>query len=154
MTRQEAVEDFLSRKTLALIGASRGGKKFGNILLKDLMAKGYDVIPVHPDAAEIEGCPCVPSLAALPRPVGGLVLAVKPARAHDIVREAAAAGLTRIWMQQGSSSPEALRLCEELGITAIHDECLLMFAEPVKGIHGFHRWLWGFFGKLPRAATR
>lgn len=150
MTRQSAVEDFLAQKTLALAGASRNAKKFGNYLLKEMLAKGYDVMPVHPQASQLEGVPCAPSLAALPRPAGGLVLVVKPEQAPQLVREAAAAGITRIWMQQGASSPEALRLCEELGITAIHGECLLMFAEPVKGMHGFHRWLWGFFGKLPR----
>ena len=151
MTRSDAVDDFLAQKALALAGASRGGKKFGNALLRELRTKGHEVLPVHPEVGEIDGVPCAASLAALPKPVGGLVVVVNPAQAAGLVREAAAAGIPRIWMQQGSSSPEALALCEELGIEAIHGECLLMFARPVQGVHGFHRWLRGFFGKLPRS---
>ena len=150
MIQHEAVDEFLSQKILALVGASRSGKKFGNTLLKELRAKGYEVLPVHPEATEIDGVPCVASLAVLPKWVGGVIFVVKPDQAAQLVREAAAAGIMRIWMQQGSSSPEALRLCEDFRILAIHGECLLMFAEPVKGVHRFHRWLRGFFGKLPQ----
>jgi len=149
MTRQEAVEGFLSQRVLALAGASRSGKKFGNTILKELKAKGYEVLLVHPEAGEIEGTPCFPSLAALPKPVGGLLLVVPPAKAEPLVREAAELGIPRIWMQQGSSSPEAIRLCEAKGIAAVHGECILMFAQPTNGAHRFHHWLWGVFGKLP-----
>jgi hypothetical protein len=148
MNRQAAIEDFLSQKTLALAGASRSGRKFGNTLLKELRAKGYEVLPVHPDAKELDGIACVPSLADLPPTVGGLVLVVPPMRTEALVEEAARAGIRRIWMQQGSASPKAIRQCEEHGIDLIHGECLLMFAHPA-GLHRFHRWLWGVFGKLP-----
>lgn len=148
MTRREALDDFLAQKVLALAGASRSGRKFGNTLFKELTAKGYEVNLVHPEAEEIAGTPCVPTLAALPVPVGGLVLAVAPGKAETLVREAAEAGIRRIWMQQGSASPEAIRLCEEKGITLVHGECLLMFVSPT-GVHAFHRWLWGVLGKLP-----
>jgi len=149
MTRQEAVEDFLAQQVLALAGASRGGKKFGNTILKELNAKGYEVLLVHPEAAEIDGTPCFPSLAALPKPVGGLVLVVPPAQAAQLVNEAAELGIPRIWVQQGASSPEAIRLCEAKGIGAVHGECILMFARPARGVHRFHHWLWGVLGKLP-----
>jgi predicted CoA-binding protein len=148
MNRQAAIESFLSQKTLALVGASRSGKKFGNTLLRELRTKGYAVLPVHPDAREMDGMACVPSLADLPSTVGGLVLAVPPARTEALVEEAARAGIRRIWMQQGSASPKAIRRCEEHGIEVVHGECLLMFADPV-GLHRFHRWLRDVFGKLP-----
>jgi hypothetical protein len=31
----------------------------------------------------------------------------------------------------------------------VQKECILMFAEPVKSIHGIHRWIWKVLGKLP-----
>ena len=40
MTSRAAVEGFLAQKTLAVVGVSRGGKKFGNAILKELKAKG------------------------------------------------------------------------------------------------------------------
>jgi predicted CoA-binding protein len=152
MTTRSAVDGFLASRRLALAGASRGGKKFGNAVLKTLAAKGYDVAVVHPEAAEIDGVPCYRSLGDLPDGVEGLVLVVPPAQTATLVREAAAAGIPRIWMQQGSASRDAVAFCREHGIDVVHGECILMFAEPT-GIHRLHRWLWGLFGKLPRDET-
>jgi len=148
MTQRHAVEAFLAEKTLALVGASRSGRKFGNTLLNTLTARGYEVLLVHPAVDAIAGVPCVSSIGALPRSVGGLVLVVAPEKTKGLVAEAAEAGIRRIWMQQGSASPEAIRLCEEKGITLVHGECLLMFTSPT-GVHALHRWLWGVLGKLP-----
>jgi predicted CoA-binding protein len=153
MTTQKEIDDFLAGKTLALAGASRGGRKFGNTILKELLAKGYEVLPVHPVAAEIDGVPCFSSFGALPKRVEGVVLVVPPAQTEQLVRDAAAAGIRRVWMQQGAQSPEALRLCQENGISAIAGECILMFAQPSAFIHRFHRWLWGILGKLPQAES-
>lgn len=148
--KREVVDAFVAQKTLALAGASRSGKKFGNTVLKDLRAKGYTVYPVHPEAKEIDGVPCVPSIAALPEAVGGLIAVLPPERTGTIVREAHAAGIPRVWMQQGAQSDEAIAYCRDNGIDAVHGECILMFAGPVEGVHGFHRWLWKVFGKLPK----
>ncbi len=39
MTDRETVQEFMSQRTLALVGVSRGGKKFGNSVLKELTAR-------------------------------------------------------------------------------------------------------------------
>lgn len=149
MTSQASVEAFLAQKTLAIAGVSRGGGGFGNSVLKDLTGKGYEVLPVHPEADEVGGVPSSPSLAELPKKVGGLILVVQPQQTERLVREAKEAGIDRVWMQQGAESAEAIRFCEENGIDAVHGECIMMFAQPT-GIHRFHRWLWGILGKLPK----
>jgi predicted CoA-binding protein len=148
MVSKTAIDDFLGQESLALAGLSRSGKKFGNAVLKDLSAKGYEVLPVHPDAAEIGGVRCYPSLADLPSRVGGLVLVVPPAQTEALVKEARETGIVRVWMQQGAESDAAIRYCEDHGINVVHGECIMMFAQP-KGIHKLHRWLRGVFGKLP-----
>ena len=150
MTSQESVDGFLALDTIAIAGVSRSGKGFGNAVLRDLTGKGYEILPVHPEAQEVGGVPCSPSLAELPKPVAGLVLVVPPAQSERLAREAKEAGIGRIWMQQGAESPEAIRYCEENGIDVVHGECIMMFAQPT-GIHRFHRWLNGIFGKLPTA---
>ena len=149
MTTREAVDGFLAQKTLALAGVSRSGRKFGNAVLKDLRRKGYEVLPVHPEAAAIDGTRCYRSLAELPNAVGGLVLVVPPPQTEKLVEEAADAGIRRVWMQQGAESPAAVRICEERGIDAIHGECILMFAEPAGFVHRAHRWIRKVCGKLP-----
>jgi predicted CoA-binding protein len=150
MTTKAVVNDFLSQRSLAVVGVSRGGKKFGNTAYKELKAKGYRLFPVHPNAESIEGDRCYPNLGALPEPVGGVLIVVPPAQTEQVVREVAAAGIHRIWMQQGAESEAAIRFCEENGVSAVHGECVLMFAEPAAFYHRMHRWLWGLLGKLPR----
>ena len=149
MTSKAAVQDFLAQRTLAVVGASRDGKKFGNKVYKDLIRKGYQTYPVNPNAEEIEGQPCYPNLSALPEAVDGVVFVVPPAETEKVVREAAEVGIARVWMQQGSESEEAVRLCEENGISVVSGECILMFAEPAEFYHRMHRWVWGVMGKLP-----
>lgn len=149
MTSKTAVSDFLAQKTLAVVGASRQGNKFGNMAYKELKAKGYHVLAVHPQATSIEGDPCYPNLAALPEAVGGVVIIVPPAETEKVVREAASAGIRRVWIQQGAESETAIRFCQENGINAVYGECILMFAEPTGFGHRLHRWVWGLLGKLP-----
>lgn len=149
MTTKTAVADFVAQPTLALVGVSRRGKKFGNMALRALKAKGYRVFPVHPQADQIEGEPCYSSLSALPEPVEGVLIVVPPDETEKVVRDAAAAGIRRVWMQQGAESQAAIRFCEEHGISVVQRECILMFAQPVVSFHRFHRWVWKALGKLP-----
>jgi hypothetical protein len=149
MTTQAAVNDFVSQKRLAIVGVSRKKAKFGNYALRELRRRGYQLFPVHPEADTIEGETCFRSLKDLPEPVGGLLVVVPPAATETVVREAAAAGIPRIWIQQGAESPAAVKYCEENGIAAVHGECILMFTQPTGWLHGAHRWVWKLLGKLP-----
>jgi len=150
MTSKAAVADFVSQRKLAVVGVSRKKMKFGNLAFRELKRKGYKLFPVHPHAEQLEGERCSASLAALPEPVEGLLVIVPPAQAEQVVREAAAAGIRRVWLQQGAGSPAAIRFCEDNGISVVHGECILMFAEPAAWYHRAHRWVWGLLGKLPR----
>jgi predicted CoA-binding protein len=149
-TSRAAIDAFLAQKRLALVGASRTGKGFGNAVLKELRTKGYDVTPVHPEASELQGLPCEKSLSELSGPVGGAVLVVPPAETEKLVREAKDAGIPRVWMQPGAESADAVRFCEADGPEAVHGECILMYIEPVRHVHRFHRFLRRLFGRMPK----
>lgn len=149
MNARVDVEDFLAQRTLAVVGVSRTGKKFGNAIYRSLRDKGYHVIPVHPAAESLEGDRCVSDLFHLPSGVGGLVLVVPPAETEKLVRAAHDAGIRRIWMQQGAESPAAVQFCRDHGIAVVAGECLLMFAEPAGWVHRAHRWLWKRLDRLP-----
>lgn len=150
----ELVRDFVSQRRLAIAGVSRSGRKFGNLLLRELKARGYEVVPVHPEARELQGLPCAKSLAELKDRVDGVVVVTPPSEAVKLVRDAADAGIGRVWLQQGAESEEAVRLAEERGVAAVRGHCLLMFLPQTGGIHGFHRLLWRLLGKLPAEAAR
>lgn len=150
MTSREIISEFLAQRTLALVGMSRKGGKFGNAVYKELKAKGYTIFPVHPEADTIDGERCWPNLRSLPDAAGGIVIVVPPAETEKVVEEAHLAGIQRVWMQQGSESPKAVRYCEENGMKVVQGECILMFAEPAAFFHRAHRWVRRVFGKLPR----
>lgn len=150
MTSRAAVDDFLAQKDLALVGVSRSGKKFGNMALRELLANGYRVFPVHPEAETVQGVRCYRSIRDLPASVGGLLVVVPPPQTEVVVREAAAVGIRRVWMQLGSSSQTAVEFCTDNGIEAVHGECILMFLRKGPVLHRIHHWLWGLLGKLPR----
>ena len=135
MTSKKLINEFLSEKNIAIVGVSRSGKRFGYTLFKDLKTKGYNVYPVNPNAALIDDEKCYPSLLALRGKVGAAVLVVPPFATKEVVRDAYSAGINKVWMQLGSESEEAITFCEESGIDVIHNECVLMFAEPAAFFH-------------------
>jgi predicted CoA-binding protein len=149
MTSKATVEEFISQKSLAVVGVSRGGQKFGNSVYRELKTKGYKVYAIHPEAETLEGDRAYKDLASLPEKVGGVVIVVPPAQTEKVVREAAAAGITRVWMQQGAESKAAIQFCNENGISEVHGECIMMYGVGT-GLHGFHGKVWKFFGKAPK----
>jgi hypothetical protein len=142
------IEDFISGKRIALVGASQDPKKFGNTLFTELKGRGYQVELIHPTAKEIAGQQCYPSLAALPGKVDGVLVCVKPTQVEEVLRQAAQAGIKKIWLQQGAESPASLRMASELGLAVVSGKCILMYAPPVKSFHGFHRFFVKLTGQL------
>jgi uncharacterized protein len=154
LTLEEAAQDFLAQKRIAVAGVSRQGDTAGNIIYKKLRETGYQVFPLNPNAEEAEGDTCYPNLAAIPDGVDGLVIAAPPQAAVGLVRECAEAGVKRVWMHrsfgQGSVDEEAARLGRELGLTVIPGSCPMMFCEPVDVVHKCMRWFMRVSGRQPR----
>lgn len=149
MTCKAVMDDFIAQKTLAILGVSRSGKNFGNMVFKELSGKGYTLHPIHPEADSLEGVKAYQDLASLPEKVGGAILVIPPAETEKAVHQAATAGISRVWMQPGAESPEAIRYCQDHQISVIHGECIMMYTSD-GGIHKFHRWVWKLLGKEPK----
>ncbi|MCL5027942.1 MAG: CoA-binding protein [Bacteroidetes bacterium] len=150
MVKRKMIDEFLSSKKLAIVGVSRNGKKFGNTVINELRTKGYKVFPVNSHAKKINDEECFSNLNMLPEKVDGAVIVVPFYEAERVVRDALNAGINNIWLQQGSESKEAINFCESNGMNVIYGECILMFAEPTKSFHRFHRTINKLFGKLPK----
>ena len=144
---QQAIQDFVQCKEIAVVGASRSGKKFGNSIATELRQRGYQVFMVHPEAQEIDGQACYPNLAALGGKVNAVVICVPPYKAAQVLREAVAAGVKNIWLQQGADSGETQQAARELGVTPISGKCILMYAGQVNSVHAFHRFIWKMVGQ-------
>jgi predicted CoA-binding protein len=90
------------------------------------------------------------SISMIDDKIDGVITVVPPSETEIVVQEANSLGIKNIWMQQGSESRNAIKFCEENGISAVHNECIMMFVEPVKSIHSFHRWINKLVGKYPQ----
>jgi hypothetical protein len=99
-------------KKIAIIGASSQPAKYGNIVLKDLQAKGYRVVPVNPAQQEIEGLPVVQRIDELPDDIDLLVFVVPPSAGINMAKEAVKRGFTRLWFQPGAESDEIVAFLE------------------------------------------
>jgi hypothetical protein len=143
-----ATEAFLKGKRFAIVGVSRSGTKFGNAIQKEMKERGYQMYIIHPEAQEIGGEKCYPNLGALPEAVDGVVICVPPQQAGEVMRQAVQAGIQNVWLQQGAQSPAVLRQATELGIKPVEGKCILMYAQPVRSFHSWHRFFAKLFGQL------
>jgi len=123
----DRIQSFLASGPFAVVGASTDRSKYGNKVLRCYQQHGREVYPINPKAPEVEGLKAYPSLAALPVPVKAISVITPPAATEQVVRQAAAAGVTHIWMQPGAESDEAIRLAKASGMSVIADgPCLLV----------------------------
>ena len=153
MIYYQNIRNFLNQESLAVIGVSRSGKKFGNTIFKALKVKGYTTYAINPFTKIIDGMACFHTLADLPEKVGGIVLAVPPAIGIGVLHEANKLGIRHVWLQQGAESQETIQYCQKNGINVIYGECILMFAEPVNSVHRVHRIIRRMLGKIPRSTN-
>jgi predicted CoA-binding protein len=149
MNSLQSINRFLDQKTLAVAGVSRKDTKFGNILYKELSGKGFTVYPVNPAMETYKGKVCYPTVKALPDGVNGLVIVTNPDQTLKLIREGEEKGIRNFWVQQGAESKEAMEYAETSNSNIIFKECLMMFAQPVRSIHGVHRFFKKLFGKFP-----
>lgn len=149
MALKENIDAFLSSATIAVYGISRSGRKFGNHVFRELKDRGYKLFPVHPEMATYEGVACLKEIGQAEEKIEAAFICLPPAETTRVVRQALDKGVRNFWLQQGAQSAEAIRLCEEHGANCVANECILMFAEPIKSFHGFHRWVWKLIGKYP-----
>jgi uncharacterized protein len=144
----QAIQDFIKAKRVAVVGVSRSGKKFGNSIATELKQRGYQVFIVHPEAKEIGGESCYPNLAALQGKIESVLICVQPKASAGVVQEALQAGVKNIWLQQGAQSPEAVAAARAGGVEPVEGKCILMYIPPVKSFHGWHRFFARLFGQL------
>jgi len=147
--KSESIKSFLNLKNIAVIGVSSKGKGFGVAVYNHLKDHGYNAFGVNKNGGFSNSTKLYNSLAMIDSNIDGVITVVPPSETEIIVQEAKELGIKHIWMQQGSESKNAIDFCKQNGISMIHNECIMMFVEPVKSIHSFHRWINKLVGKYP-----
>lgn len=128
MPADDLLKEFLEKPVWAVVGASRDPNRYGYRVLVALRKAGYRAYAVNPNADEVAGERAYPSLKDLPETPDVVDTVVPPAVTARAVEQAAALGITRVWMQPGSESDEAIRLAEERGMQVIHHACAMLGA--------------------------
>src|SRR5690349_10437227 len=114
-----SIDQFLSGRVFAVAGASSDRAKYGNKVLRSYQQAGRKVFAIHPRETSVEGAPAFAKLSDLPEKIDGLSIVTPPAVTEKLVEEAAAAGVTRLWMQPGAESPAAIARAKQLGLSVI-----------------------------------
>ena len=125
--QQSLISDFVKRRVWAVIGASQDRRKFGYQVFRSLLDAGYTVYPVNPKGGELDGVEVYPTLADLPQPPEVINMVVPPDVTEQVVKEAHALGLTRVWMQPGAESEASIRYCREHGMQVIERACAMVW---------------------------
>lgn len=149
MTSKKSIDGFLSKKNIAVIGVSSKGKGFGTAVFSHLKKNGFNVFGVNKNGGFYENEKLYESISLIPEKIDAVVTVVPPVETEKVITKANELGIEDIWMQQGSESKAAIDYCIEKGMNVIAGECILMFTEPVKSIHSFHRLINRVIGKYP-----
>ncbi len=110
------MKKFFDPKTTALIGASSRPMRPGNNLFKNLtISFGDDFYPVNPNADEIEGKPCYPSILDAPADVDVAIVFVTSKAVPGALEQCAEKGVRRVIIESGGfaeAGPEGIDLHE------------------------------------------
>jgi predicted CoA-binding protein len=147
------VADFLACKRVAVAGVSRSGNAPANAIYRRLADAGHEVFAVNPNASEIEGKPCYPTLAAIPEQIEAVMVVTHTSDAPKVAQQALARNIRHIWFHRsfgdGSVSAEALQLCRSRGVEPIEGGCPLMYCHPVDPAHRAFRWWLRLMHRVP-----
>jgi len=152
---RDAASEFLACRRVAVTGVSRSaGDHGGNVVYKRLRERGYDVFAVNPNAEQVEGDRCYHDLRSIPGGVDAVVIATRPERAEETVRECAELGIQHVWMHRGpgpgSVSATAADFGREHGMDVIDGGCPCMFGPTADVGHKAMRVILTLTGNVPR----
>jgi len=154
MSTLQRIDDFLGSKRLAMIGVSREPKDFTRGLLREFQRRGYDVVPVNPNAGEIEGVRSFRRVQDIRPAVDGALLMTTPAATDGVVRDCLEAGVKRVWMYRGAGpgavSRKAVEFCEANGISVVPGYCPYMFWNDSGFVHRLHGFVLKLIDRYPR----
>jgi len=112
------IKSFLKASCFGVAGASADRRKYGNKVLRALLAQEKTAIPIHPQASMIEGQVAYPTIASAPR-IERLCVITPPKITESVVAQAIANDIPQVWMQPGAASELAIRMAIEGGMKVI-----------------------------------
>jgi predicted CoA-binding protein len=119
-------------RVIAVVGASPDPDRPSHDVMRALIERGFEVIPVRPGCDAILGRPCVARLSEIEGRIDIVDVFRRSEAAADVAREAAAVGARALWLQEGVVSPEARAIALRAGMDYVEDRCIKKELPPQK----------------------
>jgi hypothetical protein len=111
-------------KRIALFGASPKADRPSHRIMRFLLDKGYEVIPIRSGVKEILNQRCYPSVREVAGDIDLVLIFRRSEEVPPIIEEAMGRGVKAVWMQEGIISPEAFAQATQGGLRAVMDRCI------------------------------
>ncbi|MHA1654143.1 MAG: acetate--CoA ligase family protein [Candidatus Thorarchaeota archaeon] len=128
------LDPFFMPRRIALVGASADYRKLGNSILMNLLASEVEVYPVTRNRDRVLGVKAYPNLAAIPKPVDLVIVAIAARHCPNLMKEIRRAGARHAVVISGGFSEtgeEGARLeaklvnaAREAGVRLIGPNCV------------------------------
>ena len=112
-------------EVVAVIGASRNRRKFGNKAVRAFRRRGYEVVVVNPECAaaaapddRVEGLRAYRSVLDVPGAIDMATLYVPPGIGERVLDDIAAKRISALWINPGAESEQLVARARALGLEA------------------------------------
>ncbi|MBY0455541.1 MAG: CoA-binding protein [Burkholderiaceae bacterium] len=123
-------------RTIAVVGLSPKTHRDSYHVAEYLQQQGYRIVPINPQASEILGQRCWPSLteAAQHGPIDVVDVFRNSADVPPIADEAIAIGAKALWLQLGVRHDEAAARARAAGLQVVQERCTLVEHGRLQGL--------------------
>ncbi len=153
MSTIDLINEFLACKRIAMAGVSSNETEFSRNLMREFIGRGYDIVPVHPSAENIEGRKCYKNMAEIESAVDAALIITRPEATVSVLSDCHRTGISLVWIYraigQGSMSGEALEFARQKNIRVVPGYCPFMFLSDPGFIHRIHRFFMKVRGTYP-----
>jgi acyl-CoA synthetase (NDP forming)/RimJ/RimL family protein N-acetyltransferase len=115
--------------SVAVVGASRRARSIGREILLNIRDAGFTgaLYGVNPHAEDVDGVPCVPSVAALPQPPDLVVISVPPGAVLDVAEQSGQRGAKSLVVitsgLDSAGKEDLLGICRRHGMRLAGPNC-------------------------------
>jgi predicted CoA-binding protein len=116
-------------KTVAIIGASRNRRKFGNKALRAFEHKGYRVLAINPNEREVEGHRTFASVLDVPDQIDMATVYVPADVGVRVMDELANKGIAEVWLNPGADDEDVVARAKKLGLNVVQACSIIAIGE-------------------------
>jgi uncharacterized protein len=110
-------------RVIAVVGLSARPERPSYRVAQFMLARGYRIVPVNPQYAEVLGQTCYPQLSSIPFAVDMVDVFRQSEHVLPVAEAAIGIGAKCLWLQLGVIHPAAIALADAAGLNVVVDRC-------------------------------